>query len=403
MRFLSSSADLEAEFRRLLAAYRHFDCAVAWAGVGHEPFNQLRRLRGKIRRLVVGIHFQQTSPHFIRAFLNDVRVRYRLDAEGASGVFHPKIYLFSDGNDKWEAIVGSANFTAGAFGRNVEHAVLFGSGDSQEGISYGELRNEIKALWNGGRRFRRGELEAYEWRWKRNQQRLKRAAGHPTARRPGESVIGNRLLNLSWSQYLQELRQRRERYFDDRLKVIRETRAIWTDEPKFSRLTHQERKQIAGIASEKIVRWRLFGSMRGALKFVSVLKARNRFLLRALDWIPLSGTVTKEHYERFITDLEFAFDQKKEFGGLAVATRLLCMRRPDYFVCIDNKNRSGLCTMLGVLPEKVTVESYWDAVVSPIVEAPWWQSTRPPSDRKTQTIWDARVAMLDAMFYEGHG
>jgi len=49
------------------------------------------------------------------------------------------------------------------------------------------------------------------------------------------------------------------------------------------------------------------------------------------------------------------------------------------------------------------VDSYWDTVVAPLIDTPWWQSPRPTGDADAQTIWDARVAMIDALFYEGHG
>jgi hypothetical protein len=79
------------------------------------------------------------------------------------------------------------------------------------------------------------------------------------------------------------------------------------------------------------------------------------------------------------------------------------MRRPDYFVCVDSKNRLGLYKILGISERDVTVESYWETVVEPLLDTPWWQSERPSGDKDEETIWDGRVAMVDALFYEGHG
>ena len=80
---------------------------------------------------------------------------------------------------------------------------------------------------------------------------------------------------------------------------------------------------------------------------------------------------------------------------------MLCLRRPDYFVCVDQKNRDGLFKKLGVSPRQVTVQSYWDSIVAPLTDTPWWQSPRPLADATAQTVWDGRVAMVDSLFYEG--
>lgn len=58
--------------------------------------------------------------------------------------------------------------------------------------------------------------------------------------------------------------------------------------------------------------------------------------------------------------------------------------------------------MLGVQPSDVTVDSYWDTVVAPLIDTPWWLSSRPTFNPDAHPIWDGLVAMIDALFYEGH-
>jgi len=98
MKLLTSPESLRAEIIRLTRSYRHFDWAVAWASAGHKAFDSLDKYRKKIRRIVVGTHFHQTAPDFIDRLADVPAVRYRLDQDGLNGVFHPKLYLFS--NDK---------------------------------------------------------------------------------------------------------------------------------------------------------------------------------------------------------------------------------------------------------------------------------------------------------------
>ena len=124
MKLLSTPAAFQSEFKRLMRRYNHFDWAVAWATVNFDAFTLLKKHRDKIRHVVIGTEFHQTHPDFIAEFTGDAGVRFRMDQEGLNGVFHPKVYLFSDDESSWEAIIGSANFTRAAFTRNVECAVL---------------------------------------------------------------------------------------------------------------------------------------------------------------------------------------------------------------------------------------------------------------------------------------
>ena len=60
---------------------------------------------------------------------------------------------------------------------------------------------------------------------------------------------------------------------------------------------------------------------------------------RALDRIPLSGQLTRAHFEAFIEEYRKVFDG----NFVATATRLLALKRPDTFVCFDAMNRRKLC------------------------------------------------------------
>lgn len=76
MKLITTGTELEKEFRRLTKQYDHFYWATAWASSGSKLFNDLLANKGKIQKIVVGIHFYQTHPDFIEAFLNDKKVRF---------------------------------------------------------------------------------------------------------------------------------------------------------------------------------------------------------------------------------------------------------------------------------------------------------------------------------------
>lgn len=184
MKLLTSPASFNREFGRLIKHYRHLDWAVAWATNRHESFDLLIKNRHKIRRIIVGTQFHQTAPEFIDAFKSVPKVRFRIDQEGLNGVFHPKLYLFSNSATDWEVVIGSANFTAGAFKKNTEHAVLISSAENPDGVRYGELVKEVERLWKKGRHFTPAELEDYRSRWSQARPLLNRAAS-----RDDEKVI----------------------------------------------------------------------------------------------------------------------------------------------------------------------------------------------------------------------
>ncbi len=120
------------------------------------------------------------------------------------------------------------------------------------------------------------------------------------------------------------------------------------------------------------------------------------FFNSLLDAIPLNGHVTQEMYERFVDELQKAFPE----GGanIAVASRLLAMKRPDIFVCVDSKNRRKLAAAFAI-PQSVGVEQYWDSIIERIKDSTWWQVSSPKTGLESR-IWKGRAAMLDALFYE---
>ena len=103
------------------------------------------------------------------------------------------------------------------------------------------------------------------------------------------------------------------------------------------------------------------------------------------------------YIDRFVRAFPFSDNQYKRHG-LATATRLLAMKRPDYFVCLDNANREKLLGSFGVKIANQDYEGYWDKVIERIQLSTWWNARRPTEATAGQ-IWDGRAAMLDAIYY----
>jgi hypothetical protein len=84
---------------------------------------------------------------------------------------------------------------------------------------------------------------------------------------------------------------------------------------------------------------------------------------------------------------------------VGTASRLLAMKRPDLFVCIDSENRPHIAKAFGVPASSLlTFDGYWDPVQR-IWHCPWWRAPRP-NDELERRAWNARVALLDSLFRE---
>jgi len=335
MKLITTALELEKEFRRLIKQFDHFYWATAWASSGSELFSDLLRNRYKIQKIVVGIHFYQTHPDFIEAFLNDKKVRFIQQPEGT---FHPKLYLFTNKTNKWELLIGSANFTTEAFSRNTEACLLITHKDSNSTDTYQSAMQLVDQNFYDGKSFNKTDLEKYWTTWKNHRQKIKSLSGqYGSMKRKPKPIHEVPIMNRSWDEFINEVINETSHRFDNRLRVIGIAKNLFCKVNHFNQLTEDERKFVAGIPNELDIDgsedWGYFGSMKGAGIFKKKILENNKNISKALDQIPLSGQITKKHYENYIKYF------KQTFSGnfIATSTRLLCMKRPDTFVCLTVK------------------------------------------------------------------
>lgn len=104
--------------KALIAKHDHVSMAVAW-GQLTDAADTLLTYKARIDTVLIGLDFCATDPDLVDRL---VGVRGTYIAKNRPGCFHPKIYYFTTGM-KAEAIVGSANFTGGGLGANLEASV----------------------------------------------------------------------------------------------------------------------------------------------------------------------------------------------------------------------------------------------------------------------------------------
>jgi len=400
MKLLIKPKDLTKEFKRLINKYSSFKWATAWASAGNEVFDELVENKYKIEKITVGIHFYQTHPDFIKEFIEDSTVRF---VEQPEGTFHPKVYLFSNDENDWELIVGSANFTSSAFSRNSEACILFSGKDLNCGEIYKTALEIINSSFEQGKVFSDTDWENYYKIWNIQQQKIQSLSGkYGTQKNRSKPLHQIEFSTRSWDEFIEKVCDEGSNEIKIRLRVIEIAKDLFVKKTHFKELTEDERKFIAGIPNrlsdyiEGAEHWPYFGSMKGAGYFKNKIKENNEFISLALDQIPSNGQITKIHYDNFVRYF------KKALPGnyLATSTRLLAMKRPDVFICYDSKNNHAICRDFGIVKSDMNNERYWEEIILRIYDSNWWQNPEPKNEIESK-IHDARSAFLDSIYYEG--
>lgn len=395
MKLICTNKQLRSELSRLVIQYPKLAFASAWASANTDVFRLILANKRKIKSAVIGTHFYQTDPDVLDKFVDSKKVKFIMQT---GGVFHPKVYVFWD-DQSWEILIGSANLTAGALNVNSELSTLI---TDQDGTF--SLKDDVLAMIQGyfnskdARTVNQSDADCYRNLCKLKARDIDRLAGkygmNPGAKPPIDSSV----MSMDWPTFLQKVKQDKTHGFNERIAMLKAIRQEFEKHEHFNDMDIDMRCGIAGLHSKALPNWGWFGSMIGAGVFKSLIKKSHPAFSLALDEVPLTGDVTRQHYDRFIAEYLKAYPNGRD--GIATATRLLTMKRPDFFVCVDAANRRLLAQDIGITrPDKLDYERYWEEVILRLRDAPWWQSSEPTIDIE-KAVWHGRSAMLDAIFYE---
>lgn len=398
MKFLCNSSEIESVLSKQLSTCKSVRWAVAWASCNTKLFSKLVESKDKIDQLVIGIHFYQTDPDFIEEFLDHPNVKFVMNPDG---VFHPKLYLFEHDDGKWLCVTGSSNFTKGGLSTNSEVAVAFDNNDADANTSYVAIDTTLNDYFTAesARTLSKQELSAYRAMWKRQQRRLESLSGTYTKttkkKKPKTSPLDVPLFVMDWPQYYAAVSADTGTHtIAGRLSVLEKATSHFSNAEHFCDMDVDGRRGIAGLTETEDTPWLWFGSMMGHGYFQQAINANDQSISDALDQIPLTGDVEETDYLRFLDIFRPAFQKT----GVGTATRLLAMKRPDYFVCLDNKNRRKLCEAFAI-PKNVGLDDYWGSVVARLTDSIWWNASEPNNPNEKR-LWLGRAAFLDVLFYE---
>ena len=383
---------------RLVRECVRFDLAVAWASQNIAVDAMLNE-HSKLRHVVIGTHMYQTDPTVLRRFKPYAGARC-LPPDGR--LFHPKLYLFMM-HERVAAIIGSHNLTGSAFeGKNIEVSVLLEG--SPEDAVFVDLNSFVHSSWNSAEAIDEDKfLFAYEAQYSINKtkrtaldkfHRLKKSCAGPNSSP----------MDISWDEFVTAVKNDGHHKLEGRLAILERASMLFENQGSFSAMTPYERKAIAGTYGNKEpkldgLEWPWFGTMFGHGDFKKLVKDSPDLLSQALQNIPLDGDVCQTEFDAFVANFNSAFKDKAHKGGVATATRLLAMKRPDVFVGLNKANRIGICKAFGSAPTTLSLQNYWARIIVPMQNSPWWLHQRP-REKFAGRIWDNRAALMDSIYYD---
>ena len=374
---------MKKEFKRLIKDYSEFYWVSAWAdGQDFPIFRKLRDNQSKIVKIIIGTSFKRTDPRFIEEFMKVKHVRFDKHNDG---VFHPKAYLFAK-EDKWELIIGSANFTRGSFGTNRELSLLINGAEEADADLRDLVIDEIEKYWKKSDYFTKEEFVEY-------------AAAHKKIVETQSQIVSASFQKVdkstSWDRYVRLIIS--GHLFDDRMLLLRSVGGSFESNKHFKDMDYDTRRQIAGYVTGNKGRidWRMFGNTREPGDFSHKVKDEAEKISAALDEVPLRGEIYKSHYDAFVREFRPMFPKSM----IMHASRILTMKRPDVFFCITGRNSHRFFRCYPTRSYRADNESYWKEVISKIHSSVWWQSPEPATQVEKE-IWLNRAALLDTIYYD---
>lgn len=400
MELLTTPIEIQNKLCSLMNSYDNISFATAWASANSRAFNTLMKNKNKIQKIVVGIHFYQTNPNFIREFIDNKKVKF---ITNPTGIFHPKIYLFFNHENDWQCLIGSANFTKSAMEKNTEIMTCIHSKDIGSKEIYNKLVCEIENYNQRATVFSNDDLISYQKIWDKKLKSRDDLQDKFNKNNDGKPIYKSNVITLGWNDFFNKVKNDKNNSFNMRLQLLNKAREYFSKEG-FKEISEEKRLRIAGISKwdEDSINWHYFGYMGNARIFANGIKINERIdsLSNALEYIPLSGVVSRENYYNF---LNIFTDKNRGWGyGVATVSRILAMKRPDVFFCLTKANGQLLYKDFGIKKEIKTHEydRYWDEIIERIHKSDWFDSKKP-NDEIEEKLWHNRVAMLDAIFYDG--
>ncbi len=403
-----TTKQLPKKFEKRLASARRVDIASAWATFGPalDLLCAARERRRLTIRAIVGTFGNATDPD---ALARLQEIGKLCIVEGGTALFHPKVYIFRNGN-RSRAWIGSANCTGAGFGRNEE--AVYETGDHRAAADWFSRR------WRelGGPS---PASAVEEYRRRRRREGVSRVAAQLTAQpERGRTSRANLLEEAgSWDEYVAALEKCDELWAAEGrswsvlgtecsyIHTIEEGREIahrrsWAD------LDDWERTILLGLRDGVEGTWGLLGTLKPARTVNGVFNRSNeagnrRTLGRVRDAVE---TVISAHDRKFPEIAVKALERICREDGFShgAATRFLALARPDRLVSVNTGSRAGLARAFDIGGTEGTTlgkpENY--GLLLEKLYGKRWHCGRPGRGKRSRRPWNMRAALVDSFVYD---
>ena len=220
-----------------------------------------------------------------------------------------------------------------------------------------------------------------------------------------ESSNNESIMEIDWSTYYKLVQSEKTNTSDayncltERLAVIHKVQGLFNTGKHFCDFSDDDRKYVAGTLGD-IKRYQFsedsgfFGQMSGNGKFAGAINSNSKEISNALDEIPIKGNITQQNYDSFAKNFKEAINGNM----VGCASRLLAMKRPDFFVCINGGNKDGLKKDFDDKNLDKSFDDYWN-FIKKVHKSEWYDNPTPKTDIEKEVI-SARVALLDSIYYD---
>lgn len=397
MKLLKTSKEIGNEIYRCIEEYSNISFAVAWIK-NNKIYQKLLKNKDKIQFSTVGIDFAGTDVNVLKDFQNSNKVKiYKWEY-----TFHPKIYVFYN-RTKYKAIIGSANLTEGGMYNNDECAVLFTESD---GVLLDNVLEKLEDYFDKAKIITDGIIETYSKEYEaikeNNNSIVKRL--EPTKQKIDEAPY----IDLKWGE-VSEIIQQID--FVDRSGMLNDIQEIFKklddSNIKFENLELDERRMIIGNSKDVNNKYRAFGGLASGGKAQQILLNQDdtkntelRSIIEELDKIellnednmchPVSETIVR-NIVKTVMGIEGC--------GISTVTRLLAVKRPDLFLCVNDGNQNSIKELFGFrISGKYEIDKYIK-LLKMIYNTDYFNHKLTKEEKQDEalvTISKYRVALLDS-------
>lgn len=402
MRLLTRN-DLTVRLEELVRNAQSIDVAVAWTTPCRalELLADFGKRTGRLRA-IVGLSGNATHPEALERLFETAELRF---PRTRAGIFHPKLYIFSDG-DRTAVWIGSANLTVAGFQVNEE--IVVEVADCRDAMTW------FRGAWTTAICATPGLIAEYAGRWV-PQPPPPASMLHDPAILQNQISLPVNSFPKSWNTYVASLEAAEAEYArqQNRSGPVLGPDDSWLNtvtlgSPVVRRVdwdhfTQEDRYLLLGRRN-----YGHLGSMGGAGQANNVFRedtdenvAIRRVIRQALQPVMDANdrdfAASTGEFLRVVTELP-------RFGG-GLATRFIALARPDRGVSVNSASRRALAFLaqlpvnsLQNPPQGGRAASYVDLIRC--FEQQEWYSMPTPRNTYEMLLADNRAALFDSLVYE---